>query len=320
LSKKDNHENERTYLDEFFNLCITRLMELGMPEGYGKSRVDKLDEGFLFLISLTSIIFMMVQAFSGGITFVLYSVPLLVVGVVMPFYYGYLRGALEDSAIMRVRGWIYLFMGAVGYIIGVIYFNIRGYSLAKAGSTVLLFLFGYLSGGLMLPKILSWIFEICNKEVSLPDVLIARYTMNTAYSLLLSLLWCAISYLNPETCRGSTNPAVCSLFTLLALPFILFLLGIIDELDSRKMLKNYGKPYRIVEHRKELLEKYGKLKVLSSLLDFIWIIFSSFFGIIASLLELERSLFFSMMILLVSILLLSALVSFLFRREIVFEH
>jgi hypothetical protein len=38
-----------------------------MSESSGKSRADKLDEAFLFLISLTSVIFMIVQAFSGAL-------------------------------------------------------------------------------------------------------------------------------------------------------------------------------------------------------------------------------------------------------------
>ncbi|RSN78389.1 hypothetical protein [Candidatus Methanodesulfokora washburnensis] len=58
-----------------------------MPKGSGKSKVDKLDEGFLFLISLSTIVFTMVQAFFGGFNLILYSIPLLIVGVIMPFYY-----------------------------------------------------------------------------------------------------------------------------------------------------------------------------------------------------------------------------------------
>jgi membrane-bound ClpP family serine protease len=121
-------------------------MESDMPKGSGKSKVDKLDEGFLFLISLSTIVFTMVQAFFGGFNLILYSIPLLIVGVIMPFYYGYWKGALEDSAIMRTRGWIYLYTGTIGYVVAVIYLNVWGSQnpVVRAGGMILLLLFRHL--------------------------------------------------------------------------------------------------------------------------------------------------------------------------------
>ncbi|TDA41836.1 MAG: hypothetical protein DSO07_02470 [Thermoproteota archaeon] len=292
-----------------------------MSDSSGKTKADKLDESLLFLISLTSIIFTIIQAFSGGLRFLLYSIPLLIFGVIMPFYYGYWRGALEDSAIMRVRGWIYLFFGTIGYIFAVIYLSVWEslFPVARAGSMVLFLLSGYLSGTLIRLKILKRIFKLCDKkEVSLIDEEITRSTMNTVLFLLLSLLWCVTSFLNSEACRSSPDPIVCFLFTFLILPSFFLLLGIFYELHSQRMLKNYGKPYRIIVPEKELLEKHGRFIIaLRFVLDFL-LVFSILLAIIISLLEWKEYLFYAVAFLILAAG-LSALKQFLFRRKIVFE-
>lgn len=80
-----------------------------------EKRLDKLDDAFLFTISVVGLLFTIVQAIRTDGTGLIEISPLLILGVALPFYIGYLRGAIYDSLIERVRGWIYLIVGASAY-------------------------------------------------------------------------------------------------------------------------------------------------------------------------------------------------------------
>ena len=190
-----------------------------MPEDQGKDKVDKLDEGFLFAISLTNILFVMIQSFLSGVSFLLYSLPLLVMGVLLPFYFGYWKGALEDSAIMRVKGWVYLYFGTVGYIVYLIYFNAEKILPAPAPKAGAIFIavFSYFSGKFIYDRILNYIFKICNKEVSPLDMKLLASSVDGAPWLLFSFLLLSGS-LNSRACQGTINPTVCLLITYLIFP------------------------------------------------------------------------------------------------------
>jgi hypothetical protein len=282
-----------------------------MSESLGKSRVDKLDEAFLFLISLTSVIFMMVQAFSGGITFVLYSMPLLVVGVVVPFYYGYWRGALEDSAIMRARGWAFLLSGVFGYITTVILYNIGELGpVVLAGSSVLFFFLLWPLFYLLMDRILNRIFELCNKEISLLDERIAISTMTTGFSLAIFL--CSQTILFYEI-LPHISISIGSLVFLFLMCY--FFLGILFELDSRKMLRNYGKPYHVVVP--ELLKKHRFIRILNSLILYLSPLFILIL-VISMLIKWAELLLCSFVLLLLSGVLYALL--YLFGEKIAFEQ
>jgi hypothetical protein len=292
-----------------------------MPESPGKSRVDKLDEAFLFLISLTSVIFMIIQAFSGGITFVIYSMPLLVVGVVIPFYYGYWRGALEDSAIMRARGWAFLLSGIFGYIAAVILYNIMELGAVIWAGSLVLFLFLLLPFSyLFMSRILDRIFELCNKEISLLDVRIVTSTMIAGSLLAAFLCFQTILFYEilPHISIYSGSPVFLSLISC----FFLFFPGILLELDSRKMLKNYGKPYHVVVP--EFLKKHKFIEILNSLMLslMLYSLLLSFLIEVISILLRWVELFLCIFVLLVlSEVLFSLLYLFnLFSRKIVFER
>jgi hypothetical protein len=102
-----------------------------------KDKLDKLDEAFLFLISLTSIIFALLQVVLTPPTFIVFTFILLVIGVLLPFYYGFWRGALEDDPLLRSIGWIYLFLGIASYITAtVISLLIKIFSVAFNATTL----------------------------------------------------------------------------------------------------------------------------------------------------------------------------------------
>lgn len=85
--------------------------------GRTPDKLDKLDNAFLFTISLVGLFFTIVQVYVKQIEGLIVMSPLLVLGVVLPFYIGYVRGAITfDSQIVeRARGWVYFIMGIGAY-------------------------------------------------------------------------------------------------------------------------------------------------------------------------------------------------------------
>jgi hypothetical protein len=208
--------------------------------------------------------------------------PLLIVGVVIPFYYGYWRGALEDSAVMRARGWAFLLSGVFGYTAVVILHNIAELGpVIWAGSFVLFFFLLWPSSLLLMDRILDRIFEVCNKEISLLDERIATSTMITGLFLGMFLCFQTILFYEilPHISISIGSPVF--LF-LMCYCFFLFFLGILFELDSRKMLRNYGKPYHVIIP--ELLRKHRFIRILNSLMLYSPLLFIPI-GVISILLR-----------------------------------
>jgi len=61
-----------------------------------------------------------VSIFGTDIKSLVEIIPLLFLGIVIPFYIGYVRGAISigfinRSVVERMRGWVYLIMGVSGY-------------------------------------------------------------------------------------------------------------------------------------------------------------------------------------------------------------
>lgn len=81
-----------------------------------QNKLDRLDDAFLFTISLVGVLFTVVQVATEGITGLIEILPLLILGIAIPFYVGYIRGAIEcKSVIERARGWVYLAVVVIAY-------------------------------------------------------------------------------------------------------------------------------------------------------------------------------------------------------------
>lgn len=81
-----------------------------------EKKIERLDTAFLFIISLVGLLFTIMQVATEGLTGLLEILPLLILGVALPFYIGYVRGTLEiNSLIERVRGWVFLTVGVIAY-------------------------------------------------------------------------------------------------------------------------------------------------------------------------------------------------------------
>jgi hypothetical protein len=80
-------------------------------------KIERLDDAFLFMISLIGLLFTIIQIYMEGISGLIEISPLIFLGVLLPFYIGYLRGAIAiDSVIERIRGWVYLAVGVSTYL------------------------------------------------------------------------------------------------------------------------------------------------------------------------------------------------------------
>jgi hypothetical protein len=81
-------------------------------------RLEKLDDTFIFTIGFVGLLFTAIQFYEGGIKGLVLTSPLLISGIVLPFYVGYVRGTIEYgySLTERVRGWTYLVVGFSTYV------------------------------------------------------------------------------------------------------------------------------------------------------------------------------------------------------------
>lgn len=87
------------------------------------NRLERLDDAFLFAVGFVGLLITVVQVFVFGepdVKSLVEILPLLFLGIVMPFYIGYVRGAISmrlinRSVVERMRGWIYMVMGVCGY-------------------------------------------------------------------------------------------------------------------------------------------------------------------------------------------------------------
>jgi len=79
--------------------------------------MERLDEFFLFITSVLGLFFSWLYTLLGYREIVYGFLPLLIIGVVIPIYIGYVRGAiLLDTLEERVRGWIYFLYGVTFYL------------------------------------------------------------------------------------------------------------------------------------------------------------------------------------------------------------
>jgi hypothetical protein len=81
-----------------------------------KQYFERLDNAFLFALSFVGLIVSFIQVTMRDLSLVVESIPFIAVGIFLPFYVGYLRGAIEiDTLNERMRGWIYFVIGIGSY-------------------------------------------------------------------------------------------------------------------------------------------------------------------------------------------------------------
>jgi hypothetical protein len=141
-----------------------------------KMRIGKMDSFLLYLTSLFGFLYSLTQFFFSSIEDILYFIPLLIPGLILPVYFGYYRGALRDSAEDRIRGWVYLMVGtpfySIQFLSSFIQKHIEQYvsiSVTRIVPILLAFLIGFLIGmfgSTMGQKLERFTFYLCGKESS----------------------------------------------------------------------------------------------------------------------------------------------------------
>lgn len=152
-----------------------------------KLRLGKLDSALLFLSSSVGLIFAVTQSIEKSPASLALFAPAFFLGWVLPFYYGYVRGALvRDSIVDRYRGWIFFFSGLGMYFLvlvtGPLFETLAPVDPVTPMSTSLLLTvpsllgFLFLTGFFFLKRFTRFIFGLVNEK---PDDLtweIARST------------------------------------------------------------------------------------------------------------------------------------------------
>jgi len=228
-----------------------------------KDKLDKLDEAFLFLISLTNIIFALLQVVLTPPTFIVFTFILLVIGVLLPFYYGFWRGALEDDPLLRSIGWVYLFLGITSYITATVisllqkifFVPFNATTLSVYGNTlsridleeiylllipVVMFSFMAIFNRIQrtIRKVIDLIFRFSNKSPSMLDkhiidIAIAENLINLpVISYSLTLLLCFL-----EEGMNIAYPLAWMLKLILPILLAIFAVGVLKHIDIHRMLK-----------------------------------------------------------------------------------
>lgn len=151
-----------------------------------KLKIGKLDSTLLFLCSSLSFLFGLIQTIIGANQALLQFSPLLVIGWVLPFYFGYLKGAiLDNSVIERVMGWIFLVFGLSIYLSFTASLIIRQMFNNPILNIYIAFL-PFLSGVVLGRSVKSFsgkIFEVCHESYSEIDERTVEYTVDSVLYL-----------------------------------------------------------------------------------------------------------------------------------------
>jgi hypothetical protein len=83
-------------------------------------KLGKLDDAFLFVLASLGIVISFITSFvaidKDNFTLLVSAVPFLLLGVLLPFFIGYIRGAISERNIQeRIRGWLYFLIGTTTY-------------------------------------------------------------------------------------------------------------------------------------------------------------------------------------------------------------
>jgi hypothetical protein len=145
-----------------------------------RSRLESLDDAFLFAIGSTNIVLVFFQIVLRGLDAALLSMPLLVVGLLVPFYIGYLRGAIVvNNVLERIRGWIYFTAGTSVYAAGLAAIFLRGYG----DLSLILYLLFYGIGFVLSRSWIRSLVRATDTHLSSRDLLVLGATAGATIAL-----------------------------------------------------------------------------------------------------------------------------------------
>jgi hypothetical protein len=120
------------------------------------------DNALIFAISFFNIAFVILTLFADS-SRIIYLFPLLLIWIAVPFYIGYLRGAIEiDTIVERIRGWVYLIVGVSSYF----GFSARSIFGLSPDVSLVFYMLTPLIGFYLSLKLINWALPIFNKTLS----------------------------------------------------------------------------------------------------------------------------------------------------------
>jgi hypothetical protein len=174
-----------------------------------KMKIGKMDSFLLYLTSLFGFLYSLSQFFFGTKEDIIWFIPLLIPGMVLPIYFGYCCGALRDSAEDRIRGWIYFITGIPFYGLQLLNLFVQkqieqyiSIDVAKVVPFLLMLLTGFLVGmlaGRCERKLEGLIFYLCRRESSLATSKMTSATGESAVFLSMALFMAPLLKVSSST-------------------------------------------------------------------------------------------------------------------------
>ena len=201
--------------------------------------IDRFDNTFLYSILSVGLVTSFILIFAEELTGKVESIPFYLFGIFLPFYVGYMRGAIEyDSIHERIRGWIYFVIGTSSYFA---FFILSKFTFPNIFKEFLYLVFVVFSL-LISYRLYNW-----SKQVFNVDSVLSQYAFSgTAFCAVL------IAYLSKATITRfsnylseSTNWIIFKtsselMFIILAIFAILSIILINEKASKNLLLSNKG--------------------------------------------------------------------------------
>jgi len=242
-------------------------------------RMERFDEFFLFITSVLGLFFSLLYALLGYQEIAYAFIPLLLIGLVIPIYIGYVRGAiLLDLLEERIRGWIY-FLSGISVYIGLVILSAINKLLTIFGSEMkpfqtalylggTLFLGYYLGRGRLHNWFCKSVHKTFNQEITELAEKIYRDTSSSAYSMGI-MFYVSLTLFISETFEPEP------VFIFMVLFFVI--MGVVDfvvgESGMRKWV-NLVKFSEFIEIKSKVLTPHISRRVANSLLILFILILS----------------------------------------------
>ena len=229
-------------------------------------RKNNLDNSILFLCSILGIIFGFLEVYIGGPQSILYFVPILVIGMILPFFHGYLLGSVFlDSSIERVRGWLFLEAGLFLYGANLLDTIIEGFYSEKHFLKIIPTMLIFTTIFYILPKLSSItfrkIFDLCGNIISDLDKEIINLS-GVASSLL--AIGSSVSVMPLK--KGEMTEIIIRIALLATLLFI----GLYFYKSSYNFQRKKNNKYKVLyEKGNELIAKLSSLILLLTITIFV---------------------------------------------------
>ncbi len=211
-----------------------------------RGRINKLDSALLFLASSLSIAFALLQIMVGGGEAFFIILPALAIGWFLPFWIGYLYGAIiNNSPLDRARGWIYLVLGIglYGVIIIMNYLSGINFLFQTIFQVVFLGIYFLIMGRSLVPM---WVLKQCEYSATNVDRHISGLTSWGAFILTLALVVLSSYSSKFFLSNWAIQPPVS--FSQIILFVVLFLMWTIIEYRIHVLIR-YSDPNRLPSKR-----------------------------------------------------------------------